>query len=415
MIEQRTHDRSAQRSSSARRGLFFFTFPALIFAMSAIARSAHAEETCCNGPAVTTSSTLAAAQVDSQYDGSSSQAEAQAEPPSDDEIGMAVYVGDALLRSYSPDSSLVTDETILERSTYPAFDVHCHWSIEQDPIAMLEAMDRRNISRALNLSGGWGQNLDAMLEKFHTVDPERFVIFCNIDFSRIDEPDFGEAMSAYLREAKAKGVSGLKIFKSLGLRYRDASGELIPVDDPRLDPIWETCGEIGFPVLIHVADPPAFFKPIDEKNERWMQLKRHPDWSFYGEEFPSLDELFAQRSRMMERHSDTIFIGPHMGSHASDLATAARMLDRHPNLYYDISGRVAELGRQPYSARKFLLKYQDRILFGTDRYPGRTSQPRYRVYYRFLETDDEHFDYHEHTFPPTGEWKIYGVFLPDDV
>lgn len=335
--------------------------------------------------------------------------------PGPDEIGTAVYVGDAEVRGYRPTPTLVTPVNLRERSAYPAVDVHCHWSLERDPRAMLAAMDELNVTAAVNLSGGWGDDLDAMLARFTAVAPERLLVFCNVDFSRIDEPDFADAAVAELERGRRAGARGLKVFKSLGLTVRDASGAIVPVDDPRLDPIWDACGRLGMPVLIHTADPVAFFEPIDECNERWMQLRRHPDWSFHGDEFPSREALFAQRDRMLARHRDTTFIGAHVGSHAGDLAAAAADLDEHPNLVYDISGRVAELGRQPYSARRFLVEYADRILYGTDRYPGRPDQPRDRVYFRFLETADEYFEYYDHPFPPTGEWRIYGVDLPDDV
>ncbi len=331
------------------------------------------------------------------------------------EIGTGVFVGDAEIRGYRPHPALRVPVTTVPAARYPAVDIHCHWTLEPDPHAMLRAMDERNVHRAVNLSGGWGEQLDAMLARYYAVDPGRFVIFCSIDFSGIDNPGFGAAMSAFLTEAHRKGVRGLKIFKSLGLTIRDGSGALVPIDDPRLDPIWATCGRLGMPVLIHSADPVAFFAPIDAANERWMQLKRHPGWSFHGPQFPAREEVLAQRNRVLARHPGTTFIGAHVGNNAEDLAAAAAALDAYPNLVVDISGRIAELGRQPYSARRFLLDYQDRVLFGTDRYPGREDQPRYRIYYRFLETADEYFDYHDHDFPPAGEWKIYGVDLPDAV
>lgn len=331
------------------------------------------------------------------------------------EIGMAVHVGDAIVRNYRPNSTLNVPVTEVRSAAFPAIDAHCHWTIRQDPQALLDAMDERNVLRAINLSGGWGERLDAMLDIFHRTSPDRLLIFCNIDWSRIDEPDFGQAMSEFLRDAHRRGVSGLKIFKDLGLRVRDASGEAVHIDDPRLDPIWHTCGQLRMPVLIHSADPAPFFQPLDENNERWMQLQRRPSWSFHGDEFPSRDVVMAQRNRVLARHPNTTFIGAHMGSHAGDLVELARVLDAYPNFYVDISGRVGELGRQPYSTRRFMIKYQDRVLFGTDRYPGRTMQPRYRIYFRFLETEDEYFDYYDHPFPPAGEWKIYGVGLPADV
>lgn len=331
------------------------------------------------------------------------------------EAGRAVYHENRIIRGYDPKPNLVVPRTRVERARFPAVDVHCHWSIDADPHAMLAAMDELNISHAVNLSGGWGDDLAAMLAKFGAVSRERYIIFCNVDFSRIDEPGFGAAAADALREAHAAGARGLKIFKSLGLRHRDAAGNLVAVDDPRIDPIWARAGELGMPVLIHTADPAAFFQPADADNERWMQLQRHPDWSFYGDGFPSREQLLAGRDRIVGRHPATIFIGAHVGSDAGDLAAVGEVMDRHPNFYVDISGRVGELGRQPYAARRFLLEHRDRILFGTDRYPGNPRQPRYHVYYRFLETEDEYFDYFDHPFPPAGEWKIYGVHLPDEV
>ena len=324
-----------------------------------------------------------------------------------------LYVGPHVVKDYRPRPALVTATHLVKNAKFPAIDVHCHFGPEQDPADLLEAMDERNIRAVINLSGGWGERLDRMLEKFHRHAPERLLVFCTPDWSRIDEPDFGTTMAAGLQEAHARGAAGVKVFKNLGLRVRDRTGKLVAIDDPRLDPIWAKAGDLGIPVLIHTADPVAFFQPIDRFNERWMQLQRHPDWSFRGPEFPSREALLAQRNRVIARHRGTTFIGAHVANGSEDLGTVSSWLDEHPNLYVDIAGRVAELGRQPYSARNFFIKYQDRILFGTDRYPGREDQPRYRIYFRFLETDDEYFDYYDHAFPPAGEWKIYGLYLPD--
>jgi hypothetical protein len=318
-------------------------------------------------------------------------------------------------QEYRPRSMLQTPEHPVPKARFPAVDVHSHWSAEVDPGALVAAMDELGIAYAVNLSGGWGERLDAMLERYERFAPGRFEILVNVDFSEVDSPGFASRWTAFLEQAKQKGAAGLKVFKSLGLTTRDSAGDLVRIDDPRLDPIWARCGELGMPVLIHSADPLAFFQPIDRNNERLMQLGRHPDWSFYGPQFPDREEVLAQRNRVLARHPGTSFIGAHLGGNAEDLAALGEVLDRYPNFVVDISGRVAELGRQPYSARRFFLKYPDRILFGTDRYPGRPDQPRHRVYYRFLETQDEYFEYHEHDFPPTGEWRIHGIFLPDDV
>ena len=333
----------------------------------------------------------------------------------DDEAGKLAERLLQVHQDYRPRSMLQTPQHPVERARFPVADVHCHWTTDVPPEDMIEAMDRLNIAYAVNLSGGWGDQLEALLARHKDFAPDRFEILANVDFSEADQPGFAEKWTGALEQARARGAAGLKIFKSLGLTTKDGSGNLVAVDDPRLDPIWAKCGELGMPVLIHSGDPRAFFAPIDRTNERLMQLGRWPEWSFYGPEFPERDEVLAQRNRVLEKHPGTTFIGAHLGGYSEDLATLEKVLDRYPNLVVDISGRVAELGRQPYTARRFLMKYPDRVLFGTDRYPGRPSQPRYRPYFRFLETQDEYFEYHEHDFPPTGEWRIHGVFLPDDV
>ncbi len=333
-------------------------------------------------------------------------------PP--EETGRAVYTKDDLLKNYDPRPALVTKVTPTPKPKFPAIDIHCHWFMQQEAEKVLKSMDDLGLEKAVNLSGGFGPELEHLLKRFHSVAPDRLFIFANIDFSHVDDATFPQDTAAAIEHAHALGASGLTIFKSLGLTIRDASKKIVPVDDPRLDPVFEKCADLHFPVLIHSADPPAFFQPTDRFNERWMQLKRHPDWSFYGGDFPKYEEVLAQHIRMIAKHPRTAFISAHLANSGDDLKTLSTWLDKCPNLYVDISGRVEELGRQPYSARKFLLKYQDRVLFGTDRYPGRPDQPRNAIYYRFLETDDENFDYYDNPFPPEGDWRIYGVFLPDE-
>jgi len=335
--------------------------------------------------------------------------------PAPEEIGVAVYVGDREVRGYRPEPALVTKTTEVREARFPATDIHCHWTIDRDPDELLRAMDERGVLRAVNLSGGHGEALDAMLARFTAYAPGRLLVFANLDFDAWDDPGWAERMVLMLERASARGLAGLKIFKGLGLYHRDASGDLIAVDDPKLDPVWAACGRLGLPVLIHTADPVAFFTPVDRFNERWMQLNRHPDWSFFGKDVPPREALLEARDRVLARHPGTTFIGPHMAGNSEDLEALAARLERFPNLVVDVSGRVGELGRQPYSARRLFLRFPDRILFGTDRYPGRPDQPRYRLYYRFLETDDEHFRPYVHPFAPSGDWMIYGIFLPDDV
>ncbi len=337
------------------------------------------------------------------------------QPATQPEAGTAVFVGEELLTDYRPQSTLVTPVTELKKPKFAAIDIHCHWSIDLDPKRMLAAMDDLGISHAVNLSGGSGPTLEAMLTKFHAVDANRFIIFANVNFADIDQPGWSEREVQSLRAAKARGVKGLKIFKSFGTSVRDSAGKLVAIDDPRLDPIWDVCGELGFPILIHSADPVAFFQKVDQLNERWMQLKRNPGWSFYGTDVPGFEELLVARNRVIAKHPKTNFIVAHMAEGANDYARLAGWLDAMPNMNIDLSARENEYGRQPFASRKFFIQYADRILFGTDRYPGRLDQPRNRIYYRILETEDEYFDYYEHPFAPMGEWKVYGLHLPDEV
>jgi predicted TIM-barrel fold metal-dependent hydrolase len=334
---------------------------------------------------------------------------------SQENAGRAVYVENELLRDYHPRSQLVTTVSNITKPRHAAIDIHCHWPATVEPQALITAMDRLGVDKAVNLSGGWGAALDEQLATYHQFDSQRLLVFANVEFEKIAAPEFAERTVHQLREYHRRGVAGLKVFKNLGLTTRDVTGRLIAIDDARLAPIWQACGELSIPVLIHSADPPAFFQPVDRNNERWMQLKRHPGWSFYGSQFPTRDEVLAQRNRLFANHAGTTFIVAHLGEHGDDLALAAEMLDKYPNVYTDLSGREAELGRQPFAARRFLTKYADRVLFGTDRYPGRADQPRNVLYYRLLESSDEYFDYYDHPFPPGGDWKVYGLSLPDDV
>ena len=222
--------------------------------------------------------------------------------------------------------------------------------------------------------------------------------------------------------AKAAGARGVKVLKTLGLYLREqvTSGPLVKIDDPRFDPMWEACGALGLPVAIHISDPEAFFLPIDRFNERYEELHAHPDWSFHGKDYPSNAELIAARDRVIARHPKTTFIGLHVGHSAENLAAVSAALDRFPNFNVEIGARIGELGRQPRTSRRFFERYQDRVLFGTDAVPNGRETPQqifgddlYTIYFRFLETEDEYFDYAPAKVPPQGRWRIYGVGLPD--
>jgi len=257
------------------------------------------------------------------------------------------------------------------------------------------------------LTGQWREKLQHVVDEMVKPYPGRFMVFTQIDYSKIDDP---KAMVADLDDAVHRGARGLKVLKDLGLQDRDKSGKLIAVDDPRLDPVWEECGRLGIPVAIHVTDPEAFFHPINGENERYEELIEHPDWSFYDHGFPSKEEVMAQRDHMFAKHPHTTFIALHVANWPENLDYVSQLLDRLPNVMTEFAAREAELGRQPRRAREFFLKYQDRILFGTDSPP---SLEMYRNYFRWLETDDEYFDYYG--YPGQGRWRIYGMKLPDPV
>jgi predicted TIM-barrel fold metal-dependent hydrolase len=320
--------------------------------------------------------------------------------------------GDLRLLDWKPESKLAVKETKILKPKFPVIDIHNHLRDLDRTETYLEEMDKAGVWICVGLDGHSKDNFyREHLRVSQGVSRERFYIFFVPDLSRIDEPDFGAKEARKLEEAVKMGIRGLKIFKSLGLTIKDKSGKLIPVDDPRLDPIWAKCGELGIPVMIHVSDPPSFFDPTDRYNEMYDVLIQHPNWSFYGDEFPSKSELLEQRNRVIERHPNTIFIGAHMGNSPENLGRVAMWLEKYPNFYVDIDARINELGRQPYSARKFMIKYQDRVLFGTDTPPDAEA---YRVHYRFLETDDEYFD-PSPAHMQLGRWMIYGLYLPDDV
>jgi predicted TIM-barrel fold metal-dependent hydrolase len=335
---------------------------------------------------------------------------------------------DLLLSRFRPHSNLKVKRTLLTRAKFPVVDIHTHFRhrLKHSPQQLdefVKLMDRNNIAVCVSLDGKLGDDFDEHAKYLWTKYPDRFLIFANVDWmgkGQRDDPatwdcqreDFAHRTSIALADAKQKGASGLKLFKQFGLGYRNPDGSLMRIDDPRWDPIWRKCGELGLPVIIHTADPIAFFRNIDETNERWEELHRHPEWNFPAAKFPSRKALLAARNRVIARHPRTTFIGAHMANSAEDLATVAEWLKQYPNLFVEFASRIGELGRQPYTTRRFILEHSDRVLFGTD---GPWPEKRISLYWRFLETFDEYFPYSEKEFPPQGLWNIYGLGLPDEV
>jgi predicted TIM-barrel fold metal-dependent hydrolase len=313
------------------------------------------------------------------------------------------------IRDYKPKSTLVVPQHPVPRAKFPVIDIHSHQSTpisESEFDRVMKGMEENNLRVLVNLSGSSGSRLRQGVEALRaSKHKDRMVLFANVNFGSVG-PGFGATAARQLEEDIKAGATGLKIFKDLGMFVRKADGSRLRVDDPELDPIWATCGRLNVPVLIHTAEPLAFFDPLDYSNERWLELALYPDRRHQtGVRF---DELMAERNAMMKRHPNTRFILAHFGWHANDLARAGKLLDENPNVYYDVAAVLYDFGRQPRAAHAFFVKYQDRILFGKDSY-----QPdEYPYYWRVFETNDEYFDYYRdyHAF-----WKLYGMGLPDQV
>jgi predicted TIM-barrel fold metal-dependent hydrolase len=327
-----------------------------------------------------------------------------------------------LLQDFVPQPRLVVKATTITQPRFPIIDAHNHlaepfgggW--DQRPVReLLDRLDSVQVRHYVDLDGGWGEAiLHQHLDHFKAAAPERFIIFGGVDWSAwVEKGDqFGEWAAQRFRQQVARGAEGLKIWKPFGLHVRDQHNQLVAVDDPRLVPLWETVGELGLPVLVHVADPVAFFDPLDHTNERYEELHHHPDWQFPAPPFPPFMKIMTDFASLVKRHPRTTFIGAHVGCYAENLGWVEQMLDECPNYVVDFSARISELGRQPYSARRFFINYADRILFGLDAGPEPAA---YQLYYRFLETDDEYFNYGLSDIPGQGRWQIYGLHLPDDV
>jgi predicted TIM-barrel fold metal-dependent hydrolase len=321
------------------------------------------------------------------------------------------------LKDWEPRSMLVTKTTIVEKPMFPVIDAHNHLGGGKATLTpeqvqkYLTEMNEAGIKTVVNLDGGWGERLKETLAALDEAHPGRFLTFALVNFDGIDEPDWGEREAKRLEEGFQAGAKGLKFHKTLGLRYRYKDGKLMPIDDPKLEPVWKMCAKHNRPVLIHISDPAAFFTPLDRFNERWHELNVHPEWLFFGEKFPKREELLDQLHRVIARNPQTTFISTHFGNNAEDLAAVGKKLDEFPNMVVDLAARISELGRQPNTARKFFLKYQDRILYSTDTRPRRDA---FRTFYRFLETDDDYWDcspgHHRQGF-----WMIYGINLPREV
>ncbi|WP_236979218.1 amidohydrolase family protein [Membranihabitans maritimus] len=314
---------------------------------------------------------------------------------------------------YDPPSTLVVPGEEITKARYPFIDVHNHQfgMPDMDLGELVEEMDKLNMKVMVNLSGrgrGSEEHLKGALENVHSNYPNRFIVFTNINFNNIDEPGWTENAVAQLEKDVKMGANGLKVYKSLGMDNTDTKGNRVKIDDPRIAPVWEKCGALGIPVLIHSADPKPFWSPHDNQNERWLELKLRSGRKRSDSTTAPWQTIIDEQHNIFRKHKNTTFINAHLGWYANDLATLGKLMDKFPNMYSEIGAVIAELGRQPRFAKAFLTKYQDRVMFGKDAW----NPEEYYTYFRVLESDDEYFPYYKryHAF-----WKMYGLDLDDEV
>lgn len=311
---------------------------------------------------------------------------------------------------YDPVSTLVVPEHPVSKAKYPFIDVHNHqWNMGNGSLdGLVKDMDALNMKVMVNLSGGNGSRLKQMEDNVNKQYPKRFIVFANVDFDNVGAPGWTEKAVQQLEADVRNGANGLKVFKNLGFSVKDVSGKRVTIDDERLSAIWEKCGELKIPVLIHTADPAPFWQPMDEHNERWLELETHPGRKRSDTDPAPWQTLINEQHNMFKKHPKTTFIAAHFGWYANDLGKLDSLLTALPNVVVEFGAVIAELGRQPKAAKAFFTKYQDRILFGKDSW----VPSEYATYFRVLETEDEYFPYHKkyHAF-----WRMYGMGLPDDI
>ncbi len=311
---------------------------------------------------------------------------------------------------YDPVSTLKVPEHIVTRAKFPFIDVHNHqWNLSEQTIPqLLSEMDKLNMAVIVNLSGGNHSRLQEMTRSIRSKAPRRFIVFANIDFNGIGSTGWTANAVQQLETDVKNGANGLKIFKNLGFSVKDKEGKRVPIDDPRLDAIWEKCGKLKIPVLIHTADPKPFWDPLDEHNERWLELITHPRRKREANDPEPWEQLIAEQHRMFKKHPSTTFIAAHFGWYPNNLDKLGQLLNEMPNMMIEFGAIIAELGRQPRAAKQFFEQYQNRIMFGKDSW----VPEEYTTYFRVLETKDEYFPYHKkyHAF-----WRMYGMGLSDTV
>ncbi|WP_425953393.1 amidohydrolase family protein [Xylanimonas sp. McL0601] len=327
---------------------------------------------------------------------------------------------DLRLRDFVPRPTVRLPQSTVYRASTPAVDAHNHlgrwhdgdWRVKDVP-ALVGLMDECNVATVVNLDGCWDDELETNLDRYDRAHPDRFVTYCRVDWSQTAVPGWPDRVAASIVDSASRGAKGLKLWKDIGLRLRDENGELLFLDDPRLEGMWSALADTGLPVAVHTADPAAFFEPMDQHNERVEELLRHPDWRFMGPEFPPLPRLLDALESAVAAHPDVTFVGAHVGCYAEDLDWVDRMLTTYPNFAVDIAARIAELGRQPRRTRKLIEDHPDRVVLGTDVSPPTAED--YATYFRFLETADEYFPYDTSEPPGNGRWRISALDLSPEL
>lgn len=312
--------------------------------------------------------------------------------------------------TYNPPSTLVTPQHKISKAKFPFIDVHNHQfnMPTMDLSTLTREMDKMNMKVMVNLSGGSGSQLKNAVTNAKQTQPGRFIVFANVDFKGVGEPGWADKAAKQLEDDVKNGANGLKIYKSLGFSVKDINGVRVPVDDARLDAVWKKAGELKIPVLIHTADPKSFWDPLDNTNERWLELIINPNRKRSAENPVPWETLINEQYNLFKKHKNTTFIAAHFGWYPNDLNKLSTILDAMPNVVVEFGAVIAELGRQPKMAKAFFTKYQDRILFGKDSW----VPDEYATYFRVLETEDEYFPYHKkyHAY-----WAMYGMGLPDAI
>ena len=323
-----------------------------------------------------------------------------------------------------PKALMKFPRTSINRAKFPPIDFHLHGrelKTADDYRNMIKVMDETGVGMICNMDGGFGSEFDRTM-KVGEPFRDRIIHFARLDFNGINEPGWSAKTAAELERDFLVGAAGLKINKVLGLDLKNADGSYIQADDKRFDPVWEMCAKHNKPVMIHIGDSYGRFLPIGPENERYEAglWRSSPEGNYYKTGHPTAEVIEKARENMHARHPKTRFINAHMAMLYYDMEKVAALLDKYPNADVELSATVQDLGRAPLMIRTFFLKYQDRILFGSDGNPRRGVEEFWVPHWRFLETYDEHFDHPAQLRSPTGaplhgRWRIYGIGLSDDV